>query len=254
MAYVSLYTSYSVKIPQIQIMKNKILSVQNIGIENLGTLGELIHSDGYQVENVEAQKEHMPPNPEQYAAIIILGGPMAVYDKLEYLEREQELIRQALKMETPIMGICLGSQLIAQAIGGNVYKGQKKEIGWSNVMINQAGCKDLFMGSKTNNIRVFQWHRDTYDLPSNTAILASSDLYPQAFRFGSAIGIQFHVEIDDKMIRMWAEEYKQELKQEGIEMTELLGQREHEMKNLFGTCKLMYSNFSKQIKNKWMYH
>ena len=235
-------------------MRNKILSVQNIDIETLGTLSELLHSDGYQVENIEAQKEHLPSNLEQYAAIIILGGPMAVYDKLEYLEKEQELIRQAIKIEIPIMGICLGSQLIAQAIGGTVYRGEKKEIGWSNVMLNQAGYKDLFIGSKTDSIRIFQWHGDTYDLPSNTVILASSDLYPQAFRFGSAIGIQFHVEINYKMIRRWAEEYEQELKQEGIEMTELLDQREHEIKNLFETCKLMYSNFSKQIKNKWIFY
>jgi GMP synthase-like glutamine amidotransferase len=231
-------------------MENKILSIQNICIENLGNLEGLIKLDGYQIENIEAQKEAVPVDVDKYIAIIILGGPMAVYDNIEYLEREQKLIRQALKKETPVLGICLGSQLIAQAIGGNVYKGQKKEIGWSNVMLSQAGNEDLFMGTETNRINVFQWHGDTYDLPSNAVILASSDLYPQAFRFGSAIGVQFHVEINDKMIRRWAEEYKRELKQEKIEMTELLDHREQEMMNLFETCKLMYSNFSKKIKNK----
>jgi GMP synthase-like glutamine amidotransferase len=231
-------------------MENRILSIQNISIEDLGNLEELIRLDGYQIENIEAQKQTVPVDVDKYAAIIILGGPMAVYDNLEYLEREQKLIRQALEEETPVLGICLGSQLIAQAIGGNVYKGQKKEIGWSSIMLNQAGYEDLFMGTETNSINVFQWHGDTYDLPSNAVILASSDLYPQAFRFGSAIGVQFHVEINDKMIRRWAEEYKQELKKERIEMTELLDYREQEMINLFEICKLMYSNFSKQIKKK----
>jgi len=235
-------------------MKNKILSIQNIGIEDLGNLKGLIRSDGYQFENIEAQKKALPVDLDKYAAIIILGGPMAVYDGLEYLEREQELIKQALKMEIPVLGICLGSQLIAQAIGGNVYKSQKKEIGWSKVMLTQAGCRDLFMGAETKNINVFQWHGDTYDLPSSADILAYSHSYPQAFRYGSAIGIQFHIEINDKMILRWADEYKQELKQEGISLAELLDNRDFELKSLLETCKFMYLNFSKRIKNIWTYH
>lgn len=112
----------------------------------------------------------------------------------------------------------MGSQLIAQTIGGNVYKGRKKEIGWSNVMLNQAGYKDLFKGINTKSIKVFQWHGDTYDLPAKATIMASSKFYPQAFRFGSAIGIQFHMEVNGEMIQRWAEEYSQELKRERIEI------------------------------------
>jgi GMP synthase-like glutamine amidotransferase len=235
-------------------MDNKILSIQNISFETLGTLEELIRSDDYQVENIEAQKEAVPNSAEQYAAVIILGGPMAVYDNVGYLQREQELIRSALKQEIPVLGICLGSQLIAQAIGGNVYKGGKKEIGWSNVMLNQAGYKDLFKGINTKNITVFQWHGDTYDLPSKATIMAYSKLYPQAFRFGSAIGIQFHMEVNGGMIQRWAEEYSQELKLERIELTELLNHKDHEIKQLFERCKVVYSNFSNMIKTRSMSH
>ena len=235
-------------------MDNKILSIQNISFETLGTLEELIRSDDYQVENIEAQKEAVPNNAEQYAAIIILGGPMAVYDNVGYLQREQELIRSALKQEIPVLGICLGSQLIAQAVGGNVYKGGKKEIGWSNVMLNQAGYNDLFKGINTKNITVFQWHGDTYDLPSKATIMASSKLYPQAFRFGSAIGIQFHMEVNGEMIQRWAEEYSQELKRERIELPELLNHKDHEIKQLFERCKVVYSNFSNMIRNRSMSH
>ncbi|MFZ0513670.1 MAG: gamma-glutamyl-gamma-aminobutyrate hydrolase family protein [Candidatus Nitrosopolaris sp.] len=231
-------------------MNNKILSVQNISFETLGTLGELIRSDGYQVENIEAQKEAVPNNAEQYAAIIILGGPLAVYDNVEYLKREQDLIRHAMKLEIPVLGICLGSQLIAQAIGGNVYKGGKKEIGWSNVMLNQAGYKDLFKGITTKSIKVFQWHGDTYDLPAT--IMASSKLYPQAFRFGSLIGIQFHLEVNGEMIQRWAEEYSQELKRERIYLTDLLNHKDRDIAGLFERCKVLYSNFSKMIKDKSM--
>jgi GMP synthase (glutamine-hydrolysing) len=170
-------------------MDNKILSIQNINFETLGTLRKLIRSDGYQIENIEAQKEDVPINVKLYAAIIILGGPMAVYDNFAYLKREQELIRHALKLKIPVLGVCLGSQLIAQAIGGNVYKGGKKEIGWSNVILNHVGYNDLFKGISAKSIKVFQWHGDTYDLPPKATIMASSKLYPQAFQFGSAIGI-----------------------------------------------------------------
>ena len=177
---------------------------------------------------------------------------MAVYDNVQYLKREQELIRHALKLEIPVLGICLGSQLIAQAIGGNVYKGRKKEIGWSNVMLNHAGYNDLFKGINTKSIKVFQWHGDTYDLPPKATIMASSKLYPQAFRFGSVFGIQFHMEVNAEMIRRWAEEYSQELKRERIKLTDLLNHKDDEIKELFERCKVVYSNFSKIIKNKSM--
>jgi GMP synthase (glutamine-hydrolysing) len=231
-------------------MDNKILSIKNINFETLGTFRELIRSDGYQIENIEAQNEAVPTNAKRYAAIIILGGPMSVYDNDGYLKKEQELIRHALKLEIPILGICLGSQLIAQAIGGNVYKGGKKEIGWSNVMLNHAGYNGLFKGINTKSIKVFQWHGDTYDLPQKATIMASSKLYPQAFRFGSAIGIQFHMEVNGEMIQRWADEYSQELERERIEIADLLNHKEHEIKELSERCKVVYSNFSKMIKDK----
>ncbi|MGC2572963.1 MAG: type 1 glutamine amidotransferase [Candidatus Nitrosopolaris sp.] len=227
--------------------ENKILSVQNISFETLGTLEELIICDGYQIENIQAQTDHVPNKVQQYAAIIILGGPMAVYDNVKYLKNEQELIKHALKHEIPVLGICLGSQLIAQAIGGKVYKGSKKEIGWSTVEINSTGLVDLFMGINTQKIKVFQWHGDSYDLPPNAAITASSKLCTQAFRFGSAIGIQFHLEITDDMIRRWAEEYAKELQCERIEPKDLFVQKDHELRELRERCKTVCSNFSKMI-------
>jgi GMP synthase-like glutamine amidotransferase len=231
-------------------MDKKILSIQNISFETLGTLEGLIRSDGYLIEKIEAQKEPVPNNVKQYAAIIILGGPMGVYDNAEYLKGEQELIRQALRHEVPLLGICLGSQLIAQAIGGKVYKGAKKEIGWSEVMINQAGLSGLFKGVNTHKIKVFQWHGDTYDLPPKATIMASSKLYPQAFRFESAFGIQFHLEINDEMISRWVEEYAKELESERIEPVELLARKDHDLNELRERCKVVYSNFSRIIEGR----
>ena len=239
-------------LPKIRMsgIKHKILSVQNISFETLGTLEELIRCDGYQIENIQAQTDAVPNNLQEYAAIIILGGPMAVYDNFEYLRKEQELIMHALKDDIPVLGICLGSQLIAQAIGGKVYKCGEKEIGWSTVEINSAGLVDLFKGINTQEIKVFQWHGDTYDLPPKAVIMASSKLYIQAFQFGSAIGIQFHLEITDEMIRKWAKEYAHELECEWIEPKDLLVQKDHELRELREICKKVYSNFSKMIKKR----
>ena len=229
-------------------MSKKILSIRNINIETLGTLEPLFLSDGFQIEEVNAQKDRVPFSPGQYNAIVILGGPMSAYDNLSYLAREQELIRNAIRKEIPVLGICLGSQLIAQAIGGRVHRGPKKEIGWSQVILTPNGHKSLFNGIRHKTLRVFQWHGDTYDLPETAKIMASSTLYPQAFRFGSAFGIQFHLEVDGEMIRTWLQEYSEELSRELINPRDIiLSNESRNIEELKNTCKVVYSNFSKLI-------
>ena len=225
----------------------KILSVQNIGCEPLGLLEQMFVSDGYDIEKANTQKDHIPTSPLGYDAIVILGGPMAVYDNLAYLQKEQELIRNAIKNETPLLGICLGSQLIAQATGGRVYKGEKKEIGWYNVYLTPASSNDIFRGFTNKAIRIFQWHGDTYDLPANAKILAYSDLYPQAFRIGSAVGIQFHFEVNDDLIQTWINEYSDDLITEKIKPESLLPAPK-EVGELAAQGRRIYDNFTRVLQ------
>lgn len=228
-------------------MQQKILSVQNIACETLGTLEQMFKQDGFEIEKVNAQSDPIPASSKGYGAIIILGGPMAVYDNLPYLQREQELIKDAMKNDTPVLGVCLGSQLVAQAAGGRVYKGKQKEIGWSSVYVTPASSNDIFRGVTDKTIRVFQWHGDTYDLPSNAKMLAYSDLYPQAFRIGSAVGIQFHLEVDRNLIESWMKEYSSEVSAEKIEPESILpGPGDAEQ--LAARCRLVYNNFTKVLK------
>jgi GMP synthase (glutamine-hydrolysing) len=225
----------------------KILSVQNIPCETLGLLERMFVYDGYQVEKVNAQDDTMPTSPLGYDAIVILGGPMSVYDDLPYLQKEQELIRNAMKNDTPVLGICLGSQLIAQAAGGRVYKGKKKEIGWYYVYLTPASSNDIFRGFTDKAIRIFQWHGDTYDLPANAKILAYSDLYPQAFRIGSAVGIQFHFEVNEPLIQTWIKEYGAELIAEKIKPESILPTPK-ELEDLAVRCRHIYNNFSRVLQ------
>jgi GMP synthase (glutamine-hydrolysing) len=225
----------------------KILTVQNIQCETLGLLEQMFVHDGYHIEKVNTQNDTVPTSPLGYDAIVILGGPMAVYDNSPHLQKEQELITNAIRNDTPVLGICLGSQLIAQAAGGRVYKGKKKEIGWHNVYLTPASSNDIFRGFTDKMIRIFQWHGDTYDLPANAKILAYSDLYPQAFRIGSAVGIQFHFEVNEPLIQTWMKEYSADLIAEKIKPESVLP-APCELEELAARCRHIYNNFARVLQ------
>ncbi|MDW0282952.1 MAG: type 1 glutamine amidotransferase [Nitrososphaeraceae archaeon] len=231
-------------------MRRKILSIQNIACETLGALEEPLRSEGYELYEIQAHSDQIPKCADEFSAIIILGGPMSVYEGIEYLKKEQALIWDATQKQVPTLGICLGSQLIAGALGGTVHRGIKKEIGWHDIHITSAGLNGLFKGFGQKDLRVFQWHGDTYTLPPNTKILAYSDLYPQAFQIGNAYGLQFHLEVTMGMIRTWLEKYKEETTKEGLNANSILPRKEDEIQELNTKCKKVWSNFSEIISSR----
>lgn len=189
---------------------SKILVIQNTKIEDIGVLGELLKKDGADIKTVLAKSEEIPDiKPD---VIIILGAPESANDDLPYLKKELELIHQSVEKNIPVLGICLGSQLIAKAFGARVYKGTKKEIGFYNdIEFDNSDKSRLFSGIKSP-ATVFHWHGDTFDLPKNAIRLAhSKDYQNQAIKIGSAVGIQFHLEVNEPTIKLWLEKSKEEL-------------------------------------------
>jgi GMP synthase-like glutamine amidotransferase len=185
-----------------------VLLVQNTRIEGSGYLGELLTEDGFNIQSVNAKHESLPE--KQYSLVVVLGAPESANDNLPYLQEEQKLIRQSVDQNTPVLGICLGSQLIAKTFGGKVYPGPKKEIGFYNDLIPQADSS-LFSGFE-NPFTVFHWHGDTFDLPEGAVRLASSEDYQnQAFQFKSAVGLQFHLEVNEEMVNLWLDKTEEKL-------------------------------------------
>lgn len=149
-----------------------------------------------------------PLPPESHSGLVIMGGPMSANDDLPGLRDELILIEQALAAEMPILGICLGSQLIAKALDSKVYKNDHLEIGWEPVFLTAAGQTDPLFEGMASPHPFFHWHGETFDLPPGAEWLAySANCKQQAFRFGQRVyGIQFHPEITPEMIVDWCEQ------------------------------------------------
>jgi GMP synthase (glutamine-hydrolysing) len=188
----------------------EVLVIQNAALEGLATLGELLDVDGFKTKTILATKEKIPSMKPLF--IVLLGAPESANDDLSYLKAELCLIRDAVDNNIPVLGICLGSQLIAKAFGANVYRGTKKEIGfYHDIEFDNVSQSRLFNGIRSP-ATVFHWHGDTFDLPQNAIGLAHSRNYQnQALKVGSAVGVQFHLEVDEETIRLWLEKSKNEL-------------------------------------------
>jgi len=185
-----------------------VLLVQNTRIESSGYLGDLLKEDGFDIHSVHAKHENLPD--KKFSLVVVLGAPESANDDLPYLQEEQKLIKQSVEKNIPVLGICLGSQLIAKTLGGKVYQGPKKEIGFYNDLIPQVNSS-LFSGFE-KPFTVFHWHGDTFDLPEGAVRLVSSENYPnQAFQFKSAVGLQFHLEVNEEMVNLWLDKNEKKL-------------------------------------------
>ena len=183
----------------------RVLAFRHVPFEGLGLIESVLRERQIAVDFADLyQADAALPEIAAYDALIFLGGPMSVNDDLPFLRQEMEFIRQAMTRRQAILGICLGSQLIARALGAAVRPNATKEIGWYGLHFTEAAGEDgLFRGLSTET--VFHWHGETFDLPPGAELLASSDLCRnQAYRIGERVyAIQFHLEVTPEMIADW---------------------------------------------------
>ncbi|MCS7213155.1 MAG: homoserine O-succinyltransferase [Candidatus Calescibacterium sp.] len=221
----------------------EILAVRHVEIEGLGEFEEILNEIGLKFLYLDVWKNDIEKSQlKNFDGFIILGGYMGVYEyeRYPFLKNSFLVAEYSLETEKPIMGICLGSQILAYVLGARVFKGHKKEIGWYDVF--KTGEHKLF-DDFPQRFTAFHWHGDTFDLPKGAQRVFSSSLYEnQTFVFGKAVGIQFHLEVGKKMIKHWAEEYEKELADEGISTENLKNQKDEVFDNL--------KKLSKNLLNK----
>jgi GMP synthase-like glutamine amidotransferase len=184
----------------------KIAALFHVPFEKLGLIEDWILKRGYTLTEYHLYNHPRLPLIPEFDMLIIMGGPMSVNDEelFPWLASEKELIRGCRESEKPVLGICLGAQLIASALGSRVYKGRNTEIGWFPVEFNRGEETRKLFPALPANATVFHWHGDTFDLPQDSVLLASSGITPvQAFiAHKMLLGLQFHLEIKPENISL----------------------------------------------------
>lgn len=197
----------------------RLVVLQHVPHEGPGLIGELAAVRDAAVEVTRLDRGEPLPVLDDAAALVVMGGPMGVDDGDEhpYLEDERRLMAEAVWSGLPVLGVCLGAQQLARALGAPVWPGPRQEIGAGTVSLTEAARTDSLLGAAPSPLPCFHWHGDTFEPPEGAVRLAASDLYPnQAFRAGDrAWGLQFHVELDGGLADDWRPHLP-----EGVDMDE----------------------------------
>lgn len=202
---------------------SRLLVFQHVAAEPLGTLDRLIRRRGHRIKFVNFERDAAAqPCVDRYRGLIVLGGPMNVEDSAHraHLLTEMRAIEAALRQDKPVLGICLGAQLLAHVLGAPIRRQREAEIGWYDVGVTDAGRSDAVLGPLGEGAPLFQWHNHTFEIPHEAEHLAqSSTCANQAFRYGrSAYGFQFHLEANQALIERWLSTpaYRDELRAAGL--------------------------------------
>jgi GMP synthase (glutamine-hydrolysing) len=189
----------------------------------LGYLGDVLAEAALPVVEVPLFSGAALPDVDDVSAVVCLGGVMGAYDEATYpyLRDEKELVREAARRQMPVLGICLGSQLAAEALGGRAFVATEPEVGVTTVTLTPEGENDPV--AKHLDGPVLVWHQDTWELPPGAVELARSATNPMAFRLGSVVGVQPHPEASPEIATEWAEAHPSWLEARGFDVASLLG-------------------------------
>ncbi|MEB3830897.1 type 1 glutamine amidotransferase [Phormidium sp. CCY1219] len=201
---------------QQQNVPHRVLAIKHAECENLGHFETVLRDRNIPYEYLDMATEATFPMPvnEFYTHLIVLGGFMSVYQQKEYpwLRYECKLIEDALHREVPILGICLGAQLVAKVLGATVSKGDRgPELGWYDLSVTAAGENDPLFKHFPRKFKALEWHGDCFEMPPDCVRLAASQQYPnQAFRYGDRVwGLQFHLEATEEIVEKWVQNHNE---------------------------------------------
>lgn len=201
-------------------MSRTALAIRHVPFEDLGILAPALEAHGYEIEYLEAGLDSIPP--ERALApdlLVVLGGPIGVYDgdRYPFLFEEQRAIRARLDAGLPTMGVCLGAQLIARALGADVAPTGRHEIGYAPLTLTDEGCASVL--TPLEGHPVLHWHGDQFGIPEGATRLAETPGFPnQAFAVGDTVlALQFHLEADHTRIESWLVGHAHELAAAGID-------------------------------------
>jgi len=211
-----------------------VLVLRHDAVEGPGRSARALEGAGlsHRVVRVD-RREPVPESLGDAPALVVMGGPMGVYqaDRYPHLNDEVRLIRRALERGRPVLGICLGSQLLAHALGARVHPGPRKEIGWYDITLHPAAGADPLWQGVASPFPAFVWHGDVFDPPPGATPLAASALTPiQAFVAGAGTyGLLFHLEVDAAQVKDMCRAFRGELAEEKIEPAALVADAERQL-------------------------
>jgi GMP synthase (glutamine-hydrolysing) len=190
----------------------RILSILHPGGGHSGVLAARAEAGGHRLDEwIPATEESPPEPPESYDALVVLGGGMNVDEthRHPYLRAEIELLAESLRRGQPVLGICLGAQLLASAAGASVHRARTAEIGWREVDLCSAAAADHVVGALPRRFTAYQWHSYAFEIPFGAVELARNEVCPQAYRLGEcAWGVQFHPEVTEEILAGWFASYE----------------------------------------------
>jgi len=191
---------------------------RHIACEGPGFLAEVLEQKQLDFEIIAVDEgQKVPHSLTGVTGLVFLGGPMSANDSEAWIQDELSLIAQAHTVDIPMLGFCLGSQLICKALGGEVFRGEAgQEIGWHAVDRVEGSAAQYWLGDKDQPVDLFHWHGETFDLPANASLILSSQAYPhQAYVIGKTLALQCHIEVSADMVKAWAGLYTDDLAQGG---------------------------------------
>ncbi len=201
-------------------MKKPVLILQQLACEPPALLAHILHEQRWEIVPVLVQENPTPETLDAYAGMIVMGGPMSADDThLDSIVAELKLLELAIADDFPVLGICLGAQLLAKAAGATIHTTTEQELGWYPLSPTAAAANDPVFSHLTDGLSVFQWHGENFTLPAQATLLASCKNVPhQVFRLGTCqYGLQFHVEVNETIIRDWVNRCDSERKYLGRE-------------------------------------